>query len=854
MIRRLLTIVLLCAAPVCATDRSWAFAPVVKPPVPGTSDDAWVRNPIDAFILAKLQQSRLKPAPPADRHTLIRRLSFDLIGLPPTPEEIRAFVSDKSPDAYEKLIDRLLASPHYGERWGRHWLDVARYVPGRINFPGVKNTRGDQAYRDYVVRAFNQDKPYDQFITEQIAGDLLPPRQIRQDYFDQITAPAFLSIGGWFDMETDPNRLRMEMVDEQINTTSKALLGLTVGCARCHDHKTDPISTSDYYALGGIFASTRLVGDFSEFWRDGRVRQLRPLAMPQEVAANNAIQARIDAKKAEMWAFLTDQHTRLMSAWRAEEARYRDVARGLAPPYVKSIEAEQFDGQDNLRIAQLMRDGKAIDVLETQTPGAQWVKYKVETPKPGMYRMEGLYSSDDPAPLYVQVNGKTITETALNKPTGGWDLKYQRWANLGTFELRSGVNFLRIGIKNGSFPRLDRLRLIEQNEATEKQIAQAATKEKLSTRLLTHFTYDPANPWPTISDIAEFLDEPARNHLESLQKQAAAIALEIKPYEQIIAVTDQSKPVDLPVHVRGETYNVTTLKVPRGPLHLFDASLPRPEISSGASGRLELAAWLTDSRNPLVARVMVNRIWQWHFSRGIVATPSDFGATGATPTHPQLLDWLANEFVTKGWSIKHLHQLIVTSNTYRMASLGSDDSMLLSHFPRKRLDADAIYDAMRSTNNMIPRQAPGAALDREKSAQRAMYILSNGRVPQGMSADFRKFLTLFDYDLTTAATTMEVRSTSQTTAQSLFWMNSPLVKYMADRFAERLLKMDKLDDSKRVDMAYQLALGREPGEAVRKSVLTFIEQAMREDGLTRQGAWSEFCQSLYGSAEFRYVE
>src|SRR5215210_7418870 len=188
--------------------------------------------------------------------------------------------------------------PRDGEKWGRHWLDIARYVPGRINFPGIKRTSGDQSYRDYVVRAFNKDKPYDRFVAEQLAGDLLPPSADREQQFDQITAPAFLSIGAWFDMCTDPNRLKLEMIDEMVNTTSKAFLGLSVACARCHDHKFDPIPDEDYYALGGVFRSTRIVGDFSEFWRDGRVRQLRPLAMPDQVAANDAIHARIDAKKA----------------------------------------------------------------------------------------------------------------------------------------------------------------------------------------------------------------------------------------------------------------------------------------------------------------------------------------------------------------------------------------------------------------------------------------------------------------------------------------------------------------------------------------------------------------------------
>jgi hypothetical protein len=835
----------------------WSFKPIEKPRAPLISNRSWVRSGVDAFVLAKLDAHKLAPAPQASKDVLIRRLAYDLTGLPPTPEEIRAFLADKSPDAYEKLVDRLLASPHYGEHWGRHWLDVARYVPGRINFPGVRNSRGDQAYRDYVVRAFNADKPYDQFVTEQLAGDLLPPTEDRRQYFDQITAPAFLSIGAWFDMETDPNRLVLEMVDEQINTTTKAFLGLSVACARCHDHKFDPIPTEDYYALGGIFRSTRLVGDFSEFWRDGRVRQLRPLAMPDEVAANDRLRAQIDAKKAALWELLSDQHAGLMAKWREQEDRYRTAAGQIPRPFAKVIEAEQFQGQDNLRIAQLMRDGRSVEVLETQTPGAQWAKYTVEVPETGSYELEALYSCDEPAPLYVQANGKTVTETALSQSTGGWDLKYQRWDTLATFELRKGLNFLRLGLKSGSFPRLDRLRLTANNEATEQQIGRTASAAGLDARLLKNFVRDPANPWPSVSGVVPHLDDAAKRAVAALQQEAAALAEQIKPYEQIVAVTDQPRPIDMPVHVRGETYgDAAQRNVPRSALRLLDGVLPRPSISAGSSGRLELARWITDPRNPLTARVMVNRMWGWHFGRGIVATPSDFGTRGEPPTHPELLDWLAATFMEQGWSVKQLNRLIVTSSTYRMASAGgADDSenKWLSHFPPRRLEAEAIYDAMRSTTNMIPRQPAGMPLDYEKSAQRAMYVLTNGRTPPGLSGEVRKFFTLFDYDLS-SATHIAERPTSQTPAQSLFWMNSPLVKYMAERFAERLLKMDRLDDAKRVNMAYLLAVGREPGDAARRQALAFIETAQREDAISRQDAWARLCQALYATAEFRYVE
>jgi hypothetical protein len=838
----------------------WSFKPVQRPAPPPVRDEKWARTPIDRFILARLEAEGLKPAPEADKLTLLRRLTFDLTGLPPTPDEIRAFQQDKAPDAYEKVVDRLLASPHYGEHWGRHWLDVARYVPGRISFPGVKNTRGDAAYRDYVVRAFNEDKPYDRFVTEQLAGDLLPASPDRRQQLDQITAPAFLSIGAWFDQETDPNRLRLEMVDEMVNTTTQAFLGLSAACARCHDHKFDPIPASDYYALGGIFRSTRVVGEFSEFWRDGRTRLLRPLALPEEVAANERVGQAIARNKAQRWNLLESRHARLMEAWKADEAKYRAAAQKLPRPFVKLVEAEDFDGQDNLRIAQLMRDGVSVDVIETQTPTAQWVKYKFEVPSSAEYRLDALYSTDESTPLAVQVNGRTVATDALSEPTGGWDLNHQSWATLATFGLREGLNFIRINVKEGNFPRVDRLRLsaVEPNQADA--IRQAAQPQSLNPDLLAGFVTDPVQPWPTVAGVLPYLAESDRKAAEALTQGIDELEKSIKPHELVVSVTDQPQPVDLPVHAGGDVYRTAGRPVSRGPLQLFDGIVPRPAISAGSSGRLELARWLTDPRHPLTARVMVNRIWHWHFGRGIVASTSDFGSRGAAPSHPELLDWLAAEFVESGWSVKHIHRLILTSSAYRMRSAPADprvsqldpDNKLLSHFNRKRLEVEAIYDAMRSTTNMVLRQPPGQPLDVEKGGNRMMYVLANGRSPKGLGAEVRKMYPLFDCEL--SGRPLPQRPASATPAQSLFFMNNPLPKYMADRFAERLLKMDKLNDEKRLDMAYLLALGRPPSDAIRKQALAYLEQSEGADGKPGVQAWADLCLALYATAEFRYLD
>ncbi|HZL37791.1 MAG TPA: DUF1549 domain-containing protein [Tepidisphaeraceae bacterium] len=836
----------------------WSFKPIVKPVPPAMGDAQWVHNPIDAFVLSHLQVRGLTPAPRADKATLIRRVTFDLTGLPPTAQELRAFLSDKSPGVYERLVDRLLASPHYGEKWGRHWLDVARYVPGRITFPGIPHTAGDSHYRDYVVRAFNQDKPYDRFVTEQLAGDLLPASPNRQQEYDQITAPAFLSIGPWFDMCTDPNRLRLEMIDDMIGVTGKAFLGLSINCARCHDHKFDPIPTADYYALAGIFGSTRIVGDFSEYWRDGRVRLLRPLAMPDEVAANDRLQKRIDAIKGAQWKFLSDRRADLLATWKAEEPRYRAAAAKTPLAFIKRFEAEDHDGFHNLRIGERSRDGKVVQVLETLGPEYQWVKYKFELPADGTYRLEALYSAGVKSPLTLDVNGDPPLPGVLNGATGGWDLLHQRWATVATLQLRQGLNFLRLERKQGQFPRIDKFRLYQVDEGWDARIEQIAKDQKLNPLVLANFIKDVEHPWPAVAEIPAYLDESSRKSVDAMDGQIASIAAGIQPHDMIVSVTDQPRPADSPIHIRGGVESVSRELIPRGVPRLLDHLLPRAAIGTPESGRLELARWITDPRNPLTARVMVNRIWQWHFGRGIVDTPSDFGSRGAAPTHPRLLDWLAATFIEDGWSIKKLHRLILLSSAYQMsgdadaATLQADpDNRDLSRFAPRPLEAEELFDSMFSSTNNLIRQPSGKPLNLDKSKGRAMYVLTTSRSPPGLGPEVRKMLALFDFDMSGAS--FDKRPASSTAAQSLFWLNSPLPQYYAGKFADRLLKMDRLNDEKRLEQAYLIAFSHRPDEQISQLTLASLDQLIA-GGMTRKEAWAQVCAAIYASNEFHYVQ
>ncbi len=348
--------------------------------------------------------------------------------------------------------------------------------------------------------------------------------------------------------------------------------------------------------------------------------------MPDEVAAAAKIEAAIAAQKAARWKYLTDRHADLLAAWKLDETKYRSAAGKIAATYLNHFEAENFDGVHNLRIAQLVKDGSGSDVIESMVSNDEWVKYRITVPDDGTYRLDAFYNTDEKTPLLVQVNGASVSIDALSQPTGGWDLAYQRWQNVATFDLRSGLNFLRLYAKVGTFPRIGRFRLRKIDVKIETTIDETARAQQLNAQLLAEFAMEPDHPWPTIAGIEPYLNAEQRNAIASMDGVSDRLAASMQPYELTISACDEMTPVDLPVHIRGDVYNVLQPPVPRGMPRLLDAAMPRPAIAPDHSGRLELAQWLTDPRNPLTARVMANRIWQWHFGQGIVQTTSDFRA------------------------------------------------------------------------------------------------------------------------------------------------------------------------------------------------------------------------------------
>ena len=606
----------------------WSFQSLKKSIPPVARLKNWRQNPVDAFILTDLDKRKLEPAPSASKRTLIRRATLDLTGLPPTPEQVDQFLADKSATAYEKLIDRLLASPEYGERWGRHWLDVVRY----------SDTAGDASdypipqailYRDYVIAAFNQDKPYSQFLREQIAGDLLPASNEAEKWQNTI-ATGYLALSRRFNV--NPLQNMHLTVDDTVDNLGKAFLGLTIACARCHDHKFDPIPNQDYYALYGIFQSSRYPFPGSE--KNHR---------PNDLVGRNP-----------------------------------EEMEKLLKPYMAEV-----------------------------------------------YKLSG-----------------------------------------------------RIG----------------KLEGEKRAYVEGVSPKKLK----------------------DILDE-----IDQLTKQRAPLLANMPKVDVAFAMAE-GKPENAKIQLRGEPRNLGP-EAPRGFLEILGG---KKLGESKGSGRLELAGWVTDPANPLTARVMVNRIWQHHFGRGLVATPSDFGKRGIAPTHPELLDYLANRFIESGWSVKSMHRLLMLSETYKLASEGAAKNLdidanndYLWKFSRRRLDAESLRDSLLMISGQLERgpsgphpfphmgtwayMQHGPFADVYESNRRSVYLMTQ-RIQR------HPYLGMFDGAdpaLSTAS-----RSLTITPIQALFSMNSEFVHRASNSWANKLMESGK-DESTRVREAFRVVLGRVPEPA-----------------------------------------
>lgn len=707
------------------TSPLWSLQPIERPAVPELAGPDLPPTPIDAFLWERLHQHGLEPAEEADRRVLIRRVTLGLIGLPPTPQEVDRFVADLRPDAYERLIDRLLASPAYGQHWARNWLDIARYADSNGLDENIAHGNAWR-YRDYVIDALNHDKPLDRFIVEQLAGDLLAgvpmpgtssdgapplgaddsaqpgpanptPGPVDAVRAEQLIATGFLSLGPKVLAEADQTKMRMDIIDEQIDTIGRSLLGLTLGCARCHDHKFDPISTRDYYALAGIFGSTRTMESLATIarWHE------TPIPNQSDWRAYSEVQARLSVARAEL---------------------------------------EQL----------------------------------------------GQTTAD--------------TEPAPDRP---------------------------------------------ESDRADTELA-VAEREAAAERA----------------------------------QQREAIAAQIKQLEESLpalphamSVCEEPEVGDMPVHVRGSHLTLGAI-VPRGLPQSLLGPQPPLDIPAGRSGRLELAEWLVSVRNPLTRRVLANRLWRWHFGRGLVSTVDNFGRLGTAPTHPELLDWLAAQWSDRDWSIKAMQRQLLRSSLYRTSSqpasdvaaklaAADPDNLWWWRFEPRRLSAESLRDSTLEVAGGLDRSFGGSMLHVEnrqflfdhtskdttsyESPRRSIYLpVIRNHLFEGFS--------LFDYNA--ADVVLGDRHNSIVPPQSLYWLNSPLILDAAERLAARLEQEHPGDPSNRIAALYHNCLGRPPSSLEIEQAARFVAAFPTPPEETKPSgtaaAWTALSQCLLISSEFVY--
>ena len=959
----------------------WSFRPLVRPEVPKPADGR-ARGAIDAFISAKLQQKGLSLSPPADARTLIRRLSFDLIGLPPTPEEVDAFVADKAPEAYARQVERLLASPRYGERWARHWLDVVKFAESD-GFERNNIRPNAWPYRDYVIRAFNEDKPYNQFVREQLAGDALGADE----------ATGFI-VGGSFDFlqNFEPPYFNLgqrgDELSEMVGTTSSAFLGLTVGCARCHDHKFDPISQADYYSLAAVFqgvehgerpmrprhhdaliaqaaAPRRRIAEIdavlAPFEPRAQARRMRVLAPePGEAGDSRDYTAGADRGQAgdlgdemrlptlnasfrvrpaggsaadwQPWGAPGAGRFRVWLSWgvsaqHASAVRVlldrREIARINQTAFVDgtpAVAAENrwsgfydagihaLTAESRLALAAVGTGGAisadavlleeirtAADEAPAHTPhlrapvvvktneerfapiDAKFVRFTVlasNTPEGYLDELEVFTAGPQPRNVALKEFGGTATSPVVNGEDGN-----PFYVNDGRYNERAAWNSpaKEPGYVQIEFARVERVdRMLWSRNRSDRQ-------PNLDDHLVTGYRIElsvDGRAWTRVAASDDRLGDAWRKRVPVIPTlslvppgRAAAVAQLVAERRPLRA--EVKRLIDFPpvyagrlrepgptfrLH-RGDPISPREQVAPAG-LARFGKKLELPRDTPEQKRRLALGDWLVDSENPLPARVMANRIWHYHFGTGLVDTPSDFGLNGARPTHPELLDWLASEFVVRHWSVKEMHRLILLSDTYRQSSRPNPKglevdaaSRFLWRYPPRRLDAEPLRDAMIAVGGRLDLRTGGPGFSLFGAEISRSNIQTYLPKSEFSGDDFRRMVyqtkpraQLDDvfgaFDCPDAGQIAPSRTRSTTPLQAFNLLNSPFVMQQAAALAARLEREAGADPAAQVRHAFRLMLGREPA-AVETTAATAM---IAERGLRL------FCRALFNTNEFINVQ
>jgi len=812
----------------------WSFQPLKMPAIPQTKDTTWAKTDIDRLVLAKLEEKGLKPSPQADRRTLIRRATLDLIGLPPTPEEIEAFEQDKSPDAFAKVVDRLLASPRYGERWGRHWLDVSRYADDDIRGldprgRGYMPLDGAYVYRDWVIKAINDDIPYDHFLKMQLAGDLLDKKPTPDD----LKATGFLGGAPWIWDQAEPVQGRADERNERIDAVTRGMLGLTVACARCHDHKYDPVLQKDYYAMGGIFASSTykeyafVPESEVDFWREKFVKA--------------------DKKDEAMQAYTKTAADQVAKALASQTSSYMVAAwKVTGKPKAKLEEAA-----DAARL-----DPELLD---------RWVKFlaKKQSYYPYLHDWQMMIAqggTEDQAKFLGDSLQQRIIDLELEQKQLDEDNeKIKAKADVPTKRKKEA--------KPNEFDTYDEFCPGCTLELKVMTPEKANFYSDLFVRALSSEAEGRGEPGLFVFrgwELARRVGPMEQQYLVANSKPSGGPGddsglpgggkgkgkngPEIYPF--VHGMADKPKAVNIALDLRGNPNNHGE-EVPRGFITVLGAQDKKPYTSG--SGRLDLANDIVAS--PIASRVWVNRVWKWHFGTGIVNTPDNFGVVGDPPSNPQLLDYLAIHFRDDGMSLKKLQRMIMLSAVYQQSSKETAEAhekdpqnRFYSHFTLQRLDAEQLRDSILFVAGDLDVKKMGGpakefALD---NTRRTVYAkVSRFRIDP--------FLQAFDFPNPTF--TAEQRFSTNVPVQRLYFMNNTFVYAQAGKLAERLYP--KPDDAARITEAYRLLYGRVPKADELQLGLTFLKTTPEKPGYMVDQepatAWKQYARILFSSNEFEFL-
>jgi len=872
----------------------WSFQRLREVAPPEVAGDAWSRNPIDKFVLAQQRAAGLTPNGPAERRVLIRRAYLDLIGLPPTPEEVDAFLADEAPDAYERLVDRLLESPHFGERWARHWLDVARFAESH-GFEHDYDRPTAYHYRDFVIRAFNGDLPYNTFVKWQLAGDEYAPENPLA-----MMATGFLAAGVHATQITknEVEKHRYDELDDIVATTSTAMLGLTLGCARCHDHKYDPLPQRDYYRMVSVFTTT--------------VRSEQDVNMaPEEYA--EALRA-FDAAHAPLVEALAKyEQTELparLDAW--ERGRSKEAAAAWEPLKVERFTATSgatskslddlsllvegaladhdvytlsgVGGLDGVTAIRL--DGLADDALPQRGPGraangnfalSHVVLQIAATDRPEDVRFDRALASyeQDGLPAAATIDGDAKSAWAVDGRIGQDHVLVLQLADDVTVPSDARWT-LTLKFENNACHSIGRLRISATRAPRPVGLEGNAVPEAIVRLLRIPVGQRTPDEQQVLLDWYKWRDagwqalrKPVREHLAA--RPTPRLEKVLISSEGVPAVRLHTQGGDFLEHThflkRGNPNDKVAVAEPgylqvlsdagEGPERWFVAP---PDGWRTSYRRRALAEWMTDvdrGAGHLLARVIVNRVWQHHFGRGIVATPSDFGTRGEPPTHPELLDWLAGELIRNGWRLKPIHRLMVLSAAYQQdaaadatkLSIDPDNRYVWRHVPR-RLEAEVLRDSMLAASGALDATMYGPGTLEESHRRRSIYftVKRSKLVPMMLA-----------FDAPDALAGLGRRATTTVAPQALTIMNNPQVRSWAITFAEQVTPDEQAPVAAAIERAYRRALSRAPDVAELHAAAQFLDAQTAAYSATgnatpRRTAMADFCQILFGLNEFAYVE